>query len=426
MDERPKLRIDLEFFPVQQGKEKFIFVKDSIGLVEGKIIPFPLFEIMSQLNGKNSIRDIQTFVIRKSGGMIISIDEIKDTIKRLDNMLFLDSEKYRKEKEKIEAEFLTKKIRPCFHCGKAYPKDKSKLEKMIENIINLNNYISNPHIDSNDEIVALIAPHIDISVGSRVYGKVYREIRKKRFSRIIIIGVGHHMSDNFFSITEKDFDTPFGTIKTDKEIIKMLKKSNPNIISNTDFAHKTEHSIEFQLIFLQYLLENNFKIIPILSGPVKLLLDKYDRTSYLKEVRPFIEILSNIFSSEDNTLLIAGIDLSHIGLKFGHDRPAKYMESQAQKHDHSLINAILNKDVELFWEESRKVNDKYNVCGFSALSCFLELIIRYSTGNVLDSNACVIEMLPINIKAELLDYCIWHENATNKYKSRAFRLLYMA
>jgi len=390
-DERPKLRTDLEFFPVQQGKERFVFIKDILGLAEGKLLPFSLFEVMAQMDGKNSIRDLQVFIMRKSGGMIISKHEVEDLVEKLDKMFLLDSDRYRKEKKKIEEEFLSQKIRPCSHCGKAYPKDPERLKEMIDKIVADGN-------SPDDNIIALIAPHIDISVGSKVYGKVYREIRDTKFSKVIILGVGHYMSDNLFCLTEKDFEIPLGIIKTDKEAIRMLKKAAPEIISNTDFAHKSEHSIEFQLIFLRHLIKTDFEIIPILCGPVRLFLDSYERATYINKVRPFIEILSNIFSQEQ-TLLVAGVDLSHIGPKFGHDMPARYLESQAKAHDSALIDALLNKSPERFWEESKRVDDKYNVCGFSAICCFLELIIKCS--------------IPATIKAELLDYEMWFEEATN-------------
>ncbi len=62
MDEKPRLRTDLEFFPIQQGKERFVFIKDSLGLADGRLIPFSLFEILIQMDGNNSLRDIQVFI----------------------------------------------------------------------------------------------------------------------------------------------------------------------------------------------------------------------------------------------------------------------------------------------------------------------------------------------------------------------------
>ena len=96
---------------------------------------------------------------------------------------------------------------------------------------------------------------------------------------------------------------------------------------------------------------------------------------------------------------MAGVDFSHIGLKFGHDRPAEYLESQSIAHDKRLLEHLSRLDKERFWEESREVKDRFNVCGFSAL-------------------ACLLEVLP-PCKGEILDYQVWHEEATKSAVSFA-------
>ena len=96
---------------------------------------------------------------------------------------------------------------------------------------------------------------------------------------------------------------------------------------------------------------------------------------------------------------MAGIDFSHVGLKFGHDAPAAYLTGQSEAHDKSLLKHICAQDTDHFWEESIRVTDQFNVCGFSAL-------------------ACLLEVLPPS-KGQLLDYQIWHEDATRSAVSFA-------
>ncbi len=388
VEENPKARLDLDFLPVQEGEKKFIFVRDHLGLVEGRLIPLSLFEFMIQMDGKKSLRELQSFLMRKMGGVLVSIEEVKRIVDQLDRMYLLDSERYRNAKQKIIREFSEKKIRPCSHCGKAYPKDPRELRKSIDQIV------GEKEGSSEGDVFCIIAPHIDISVGSKVYGKVYKEIRGKRYKRVIILGVGHQMTEGLFCLTEKDFETPLGVVENDKEAVRRLKEVSKDLISKDDFAHKSEHSIEFQLIFLQHLLSSAFKIIPILCGSVKLEISEYTRSSYLERVKDFIRELSSIIQEEKETLIVAGMDLSHIGPKFGHDMPAIYLEEKAKRHDKALISAILKRSPDEFWEESKRVDDRFNVCGFSAI-------------------ACVLEILPKEYKAELLDYQIWHERQTN-------------
>ena len=55
----------------------------------------------------------------------------------------------------------------------------------------------------------------------------------------------------------------------------------------------------------------------------------------------------------------------------------------ARRHDHTLLRALEQGDILGFWDEARRVQDRFNVCGFSALACLLELFPGY-TGRILD------------------------------------------
>jgi AmmeMemoRadiSam system protein B len=214
------------------------------------------------------------------------------------------------------------------------------------------------------------------------------------------------MADRLFCLTEKDFRTPLGVVRSDKPAVQMLRSCAPEIVSEDDFAHRSEHSIEFQLLFLQHLFpENSFTIIPILCGSIHSCVPQYRRSAYVKSAGAFTDSMRSIME-EDNgkTLLIAGVDFSHIGPKFGHDLDARNMESQAKTHDRNLLEALCRMDAEGFWGESAKVGDRYNVCGFSAL-------------------ACLLETLP-DCKGEVLGYECWHEEQTRSavsFASIAFR-----
>lgn len=217
-----------------------------------------------------------------------------------------------------------------------------------------------------------------------------------------MLGVGHQMTENLFCLTEKNFKTPLGEVKNDRGAVQKLAEAGRSIVSDNDFFHKSEHSVEFQVIFLQHLLaQDSFTIIPILCGPIIVSASEYTRKAYLEKANPFLEALSDILGDQDSeTLLIAEVDFSHIGPKFCHDMPAAYLEGQSERHDKGLLNAVSKRDTDAFWEESIRVNDQYNVCGFSAM-------------------ACLMEVLPPSIRGRILDYQIWHEQPTRSAVSFA-------
>lgn len=396
MEPLPPVRKDLDFFPIQQGNQRFILIRDHLSLVgEGKAISLPLFQLMTMLDGKTDIRDIQSQLMRQRGGLLIGGEEIKKIIDELDRSYLLESERFKNAKIKIIRDFTSRKVRPPSHSNSAYPDKKETLRERIDQILS----IKPCRPDSGKRIIALVSPHIDLNVGARVYSCSYNAIKEIKPKRVIILGVGHYLMEGLFSVTTKDFETPLGIVKNDTEITSRLKKIDDGVITQDDFAHRSEHSIEFQLIFLQHILpEDSFKIVPILCGSVKQLLLQYSREAYVKRAGEFLSELSKFIMDED-VLIVAGVDLSHTGPKFGHSLPALHMESRFSTHDRRLLECAKRCDSQGFWEESRRVDDEFNVCGFSALACLLELLPPCS--------------------GKVLDYEIWHESATNSAVSFA-------
>ncbi|MBW1797779.1 MAG: AmmeMemoRadiSam system protein B, partial [Deltaproteobacteria bacterium] len=327
-DNNPRVRRDLEFFPIQHGNESLVVIRDHLGLVEdGKAVALPLYEFMTLLDGTNTVRDIQMILMRQRGGVLVGTDEVERLLAHLDASYLLETERYVQARDKIVARFAAKKVRPCSHCGSSYPGQAVDLKKSLDEIIN-----SQPSVlEPEGSVIALIAPHIDLSVGARVYGSAYQWVKHMSPSRVVVLGVGHKMMGDLFSLTEKDFQTPLGTVKNDGGLVRKLRKAGHSVISDNDFVHKAEHSLEFQVIFLQHLLaQDSFNVIPILCGPIMTSLPGCTRQAYLEKAAPFLKVLSEILSNDsEETLLLAGVDLSHIGPKFGHDMPATYLEGQS-------------------------------------------------------------------------------------------------
>ena len=394
----PLRRTDLEFFPVQHGGDQLILIRDHLGLVqEGKAVAVLLYQILNLLDGTNTIRDLQMELIRQKGGVLVGIDEVQGLLEHLDESFLLDSERFRKARDQIVKGFSSEKVRPCSHCGQAYPNNPTELRNRLDEILTAEPPLPKP----DGKITALISPHIDLSAGNRVYSSAYQMIKYAAPSRIVLLGVGHHMREHLFCVTVKDFETPLGVLKSEQSLVHKLREAGGDIMAPNDFAHRSEHSIEFQLIFLQHLLpEASFTLIPILCGSAQSCLSEYTRKAYLKKAGPFLDLLTQIVSEPaEETLLVAGVDFSHIGPKFGHEMPAHHLTGQSEIHDKNLLNHLSGLDADQFWEESSRVEDQFNVCGFSAL-------------------ACLLEILP-PCKGQLLNYEIWHEEATRSAVSFA-------
>jgi MEMO1 family protein len=390
----PSIRIDLELVPFQHQGRQLILIRDPLGLApEGKAIDAALYQFMALLDGACSIRDIQTALMRQGGGVLVGSDEVRELLRHFDESFLLDSDRFRRARDRIVEEFASNCARPCSHSGRAYPDNPLDLSRKLDEIMALSG------ADPVQRPKALVSPHIDISVGSMGYASAYRSIENASPERTIILGVGHQGFQGLFSITGKDFVTPLGQVGSDRTSVQTLKEAGKRTVAPNDFAHKGEHSIEFQLIFLQHVLKkSSFKIIPVLCGSLTSSLTEYTRKAYLDEACPFLEALSEI-AGDQKTLIVVGVDFAHIGLKFGHSMPARNLERRSEEHDRKLLHHLVSRDADAFWEESRKVKDQFNVCGFAAL-------------------ACLLEVLP-PAQGRILYYETWHEEPTRSAVSFA-------
>lgn len=392
------MRRDLEFFPVQHEGQQLILIRDHLGLVqEGKAVALPLYQFMTLLDGTRTMRDLQMELMRQRAGVLVGMEEIKGLLAHLEASYVLDTELFKHARDQIIAEFAAKRVRPCSHCGRSYPANPSELKARLDEILASEAAVHEPA----GKIKALVSPHIDLSVGYKVYSRAYQVLRHAKPSRVVVLGVGHNLVNDLFCLTDKAFETPLGVIESERSLIQKLKEVGGDIIAANDFAHRSEHSIEFQLIFLQHLLEGvSFTIIPVLCGFIQSCLPEYSREAYLEKTAPFLDVMRQILQdSENETLLVAGIDFSHVGPKFGHEMPAQYLNAQSEAHDKRLLQYLSARDPDLFWEESKSVKDQFNVCGFSAL-------------------ACLLEILP-PAKGEILHYERWHEAPTRSAVSFA-------
>ena len=398
----PRIRQDIEVIPTFYQGERAFVVKDSLGLIpEPVLLQPPGIALLHLIDGRRSLQDIQLELIRQNNQMYVALAQVESMFQELDNAMLLDSPRYRRALAQLEEAYQRKSLRDPFLAGKAYPADKQELEAVLADVLDQD---PSSKIDVPvNSIQALVAPHIDLNVGRRVYGRAYGAVRDLEPQRVILLGTGHSLQDFMFSVSDKSFSSPLGVVPSDKEWISALKVAGGETVSPHDLAHKGEHALEFQLLFCQHLFKTEFSLVPILCGSFHTQLDRVSRPSEIPGVGEFLSVLRQCIESEPSTLVIAAVDFSHIGLKFGHAVSASALMAEARKHDRALLAALRAGSAGSFWEESRRVEDRYHVCGFSAMACLLELFDA--------------------IEGHILDYEFWEEGPTQSAVSFAAVLM---
>lgn len=368
----PRLRQDIEVIPtVYQGSAAYV-IKDGLGLIpEPVIVQGSGLELMRFMDGKRNIQDIQLEFMRAHNNVYFSQEEITKYVSALDAAMILDSPRYQESKARIVAEYNQLDIREAHLAGKAYPTESKELNSLLASILQQAEPLPDTIIP--DSIKALVAPHIDIELGRKVYANAYSAISRLTPRRIVVLGTGHNLRDGFFALTSKDFLTPLGRVSTHKEWIQSLYTAGGDAVCADDMAHRSEHSLEFQLLFLQHLFGSDFSLVPVLCGSFHQILMALHRPSENPGIKDFLQQLRNCVADDPSTLIVAGVDFSHVGPKFGHSQYASVLLPETRQHDNRLMQAICQGDLTGFWGEVQQVEDKYNVCGLSAIACLMEL-----------------------------------------------------
>jgi MEMO1 family protein len=388
----PKLRqLDIFF-----AKKDLICIRDSEGFSDTiLLLPPAAFFICSLFDGEHSIMDIQNEFTREFGEILFT-DQVKEIESKLDSAFFLENETFFAHKKTIVAEFKSSDIRLPFFAGRSYPEDPHSLRAMLDSLIGDAAIKKRPGpIPDRAKLKALIAPHIDIGRGAACYASAYAELAaSKPPDTIVILGISHMMSEEPYILSNKKFETPFGSLDPDAEFIKRLVSKCSIDFYKDEILHRCEHSIEFLSVFLTHLYgeAHRVKIVPILCGTSPRVALSGKSPCADVQVREFIDALSaTIAESEREICIIAGVDLSHMGKRFGSDisiTPNRLADLESD--DRRMIRHILDCDAEGFMRNIIADEDARNVCGVPAIYTLLK-IVNSDTADLLGYNQSVEE-----------------------------------
>jgi len=143
---------------------------------------------------------------------------------------------------------------------------------------------------------ALIVPHAGYFYSGRIAATAYQLLRNSAhlFSRVVLLGPSHHVGLDGCAVPESDwFMTPMGKVAIDKKGVESLLDAG--LAVKSERVHHWEHSLEVQLPFLQYCL-NNFILLPLVIG--------YSQPENVRRILEHVD-------QEPSTIVIVSSDLSH-------------------------------------------------------------------------------------------------------------------
>jgi AmmeMemoRadiSam system protein B len=387
------LRRNLDLMSSPVPDQPGLLIRDPFGYAQGMlIIPPPLVPCLLLFDGSRSELDLREALVRITGDIQVG-RLVRHLVDTLDGGGFLESAAFEQARAARHRAFEAALVREPAHAGSAYPDAPGPARDTLAGYLN-----GQAGAVAPDGLIGIAAPHVSPAGGFASYAAAYSRLGPHLRDRtFVILGTSHYGAPDTFGLTRKPFRTPLGETRVDAAFIDALAAAARGSVAMEDYCHAVEHSIEFQVLFLQHVVAPDVKIVPILCGAFAASLAGGGVPEKDERVHRFFEALAEIAGRERARLFwILGIDMAHIGRRYG-DRFDARAEAgrmtQVAERDKERLARVAAGDPHGFWELVREKADDLRWCGSSPLYTFLKAVVpgsgellRYEQWNIDDAS----------------------------------------
>ncbi|MEZ5351499.1 MAG: AmmeMemoRadiSam system protein B [Bryobacteraceae bacterium] len=373
----PRLRMDLDFMSSPVPEHPGLMVRDPYHYSDATIVvPPELIPALEMFDGQSTELDLRQRLVEITGQFDVS--ELQQHLtKALSDGGFLQNEVYERMREARHREFAGAEVREAAHAGLAYPGDEEDLRALFDRFLEGGEPAANP-----GRLAGIAAPHVSPEGGWESYRDAYRALSAEHAERVfVILGTSHYGAPNRFGLTRKDFVTPYGRTRTETALVDLLASQAPEAVTMEDYCHASEHSIEFQVAFLQHLYGPRVRVLPILVGSFYPSIAGGGMPEDDEAVRRFLGALGDLNAARGGELMwVLGVDMAHIGRRYGDALPAQAYDGTmlpVSARDKERVARIAAGDSEGFWAEVGEGGggeDQLKWCGSSPFYTFLKAV----------------------------------------------------
>ena len=370
---RPRLRyVDVFPVPGEQGKQTF-------GLRDPQHISDKVLRLRIEaacalqfLDGTRTLPEVQA-AYREKYKVEFPLQLLEQICEVLDEGYFLDSDNFERHYRHLAGSFHESPVREAFHAGVSYDENAAVLKESLGQLFVPPEGPGLPGgRDPQRRIPGIVVPHIDLRLGGHAYAWAYKELAEAEPPELfIILGTGHNGIQNPYALTCKRFATPLGEVPVETEFIARLQALHGGDLLADELAHRSEHTIEFQVLFIQQLFGNAIPIVPVLcsfscAAP--------GDGAAGESIERFIAALRQTMADDGRRVcLIASADLAHVGPRYGDASGFDGEELEAVKRsDREMLRHVEGVDPEGFRDYLAQENDRRRICGFSPIYTMLK------------------------------------------------------
>jgi len=379
----PILR-NLQYSPLKQGDEQYIVLWDPTGLsAEKLVLPLNYFWLFQFFDGEHSLEQLGGEYLKKYGEFMMP-DQLTKLVADLEEKLFLEGDRLKQVQKQAFEDYRKLEVRPMAFAGKQYEADPVKLREQMDGFYASKEGPEKGKAECAGQIIkGLVAPNFDIKDAGPIYAWGYQELREGQVPDVfVLIGTCHAGLEGGVAFTDKDFETPFGTVPVNRAIIDTIRQEAGETFFAEDISHLREHSLELQLPFLQHALGESraISIVPILVDfpPDTLTGGEYQQLFH--RIDQFLTITKRaIQASGQQVCVIGSADLAHIGIRYGDQKPpTDFSFHRCMQIDLEMLKKVEEADPEGFAEFILKEGNQRRILGFSVIFTLMKLLQRDS------------------------------------------------
>lgn len=370
----PRLRTNLDFFPSPLPGKPGLVMRDPFQYSDVTlIVPPALVGCLEFFDGARTEAEMREYLVRLTGDLEAG-DLARHLMDTLSGAGFVDDEVFSQRKQEAERAFASAPVREATQAGSGYPAESAALAGTLRGYLQ-----GDGASGTSAPLLAIAAPHVSPFGGVASYRAAYSALQPAGAERtFVILGTSHYGAPERIGLTRKPFVTPLGETVTDTAVVDALSRDAGAAAMMEDYCHAVEHSIEFQVIFLQHLFGPRICIVPVLCGP-------YARSLYQggvpeddEKVRRMLGALGNLAAREGERLAwVLGVDMAHVGRRYGDEMQAtadsNEME-QVARRDRARIARMEAGDARGFWELVQENRDDLRWCGSAPIYTFLKAV----------------------------------------------------
>ena len=390
---RPRVR-PLEAFPAPAeaggGAPRFV-LRDPEGLFDGLLLVTPaVLDLLRLCDGTRTPAAIADALGAATGARVPRRD-VEALLDELGTALVLEGPGVEAARAAALATYRGAAARSPACAGASYPDGAAACARFLDDAL-----AAAGDLDLPDRVRAVVAPHIDLRGGGPCHGAAARALARCAADTFVVLGTAHAPLRRPFALTTRDFATPVGTVRTDRDLVARFAARGGGGLLDDELAHRDEHSVEFQALWLAHLFagRRDVSIVPVLVGSLHARLADGRPARDDARVADFVDALTELVAERgDRVALVASVDLAHVGPKYGDDAPVTPARlAEVLAGDRVLLEHAAAVAPDAWLRALHAERDARNVCGAAPTWTLLEALRdRGLSGTVLRHDAWEID-----------------------------------